>query len=94
MHPQPRKILALIPFWLVVSMLLCILPACSLRPTRTVYVRDTDPVRLAKTVKKASVWVAGKDGVPVLSTVDLDEGKYVISDPAPSKAAVVEPVKK
>ena len=47
--------------------------------TRTVYVRDGEPVRLAEPVV-ARVWVADKDGKEVLSRMEIPEGWYALPD--------------
>lgn len=48
---------------------------------RTVLVPEGEPVRLRKTIKKAKVWVAAKDGKEVPGEVDLPEGWYAIAPP-------------
>ena len=58
-------------------LLLLALPGCF---TRTVYVREGTPVRLAAPVPNHPVWVI-LDGTAVKSRMDLDEGLWVLSDP-------------
>ena len=58
--------------WLCILMLL-LFSGC----TRTVYIPDGTPVRLAETVKRAKVWVM-VDGKPVRSTMDIPAGWYCV----------------
>ena len=57
----------------VCLLVLALLSGC----TRTVYVPDGTPVRLAETVKRVKVWVM-VDGKPVRSVMDLPEGWYCL----------------
>lgn len=64
----------------LLSLLLCVgIGGCALF-TRTVYIKDGDPVRLREDVKGVKVWTMTKDG-PVASSLDLEEGWYVLSMP-------------
>ena len=49
--------------------------------TRTVYVRDGEPVRLRETVRRAKVWVLDADGQPIAGVMDLPEGWYALPVP-------------
>ena len=59
--------------WLCV-LALALLSGC----TRTVFVPDGTPVRLAETVKRAKVWVM-VDGKPVRSVMDIPAGWYCVA---------------
>ena len=76
LRQTPRKIPAL--------MMLCVLVCSSgcVGRTRTIYLKATQPVRLAEDVQ-AHVWIKDKDGNDVKSgnKVTLPEGSYDISDP-------------
>jgi len=62
--------------WLTISMLVLIpLTGCG---TRTVIVRQGDPMVVRKTIKNAPVWVYDKDGKLVESKADIPEGWDVI----------------
>jgi hypothetical protein len=65
----------------VVAILLlatCSASGCWLQSTRTVYVKDGQPVRIRETIKNAKVWVVGADGNPVAGKMDLAEGWYAL----------------
>lgn len=49
--------------------------------TRTVYIPDGMPVRLAAPVKGAQVWTLDADGKPRASTYTIPEGWYALPDP-------------
>lgn len=55
---------------------------CSFR-TRTIYVKQGDPVQIRKTVKDADIWALDGKGERVPSNGDLQEGSWVLSDPGP-----------
>ena len=62
--------------WLTISMLILMpLAGCG---TRTVIVRQGDPMVVRKTIKNAPVWVYDKDGKLVESKADIPEGWDVI----------------
>lgn len=62
--------------WLTISMLILIpLTGCG---TRTVIVRQGDPMVVRKTIRNAPVWVYDKDGKLVESKADIPEGWDVI----------------
>jgi len=66
---------------LIVLGLLCVgvlLTGCA---TRTIYVKHGDPVRIAETIPRASVWVQDANGKWVKGKVDLQEGWYALPDP-------------
>lgn len=63
---------------LVVPLALILLPGCA---TKTVYVRDGEPVRLRQTIRGAQVWVLDKSGQPVAGVMDLPEGWYCLPVP-------------
>lgn len=52
---------------------------CSLIPVRTVYVKPGVSVRLRQDVENIKIWVKGKDGKVLPSTITLKEGWYVMS---------------
>jgi hypothetical protein len=79
-----RRILRKMPrlgilLWLSVSAIGC-------GGTRTVYVKDGEPVRLRKTLHKVPVWVLDKDKKEIPGEVDLQEGWYALPDPGGKKA--------
>lgn len=47
---------------------------------RTVYVPDTEPVRLRQDIPGAKVWAMDGKGKPIASVKDLKEGTWVLSD--------------
>lgn len=55
--------------------------SCLHSPTRTVYVRPTQPVRLRETLKDVKIWVLDGEGKWQESTLDLQEGWFVVDDP-------------
>ena len=67
--------------------------------TRTVYVQETDPLRLRETIRQAKIWVRDGAGAWVASEADLAEGWYCLSGPsgpkpkgnAPKSPDAVEP---
>ena len=61
---------------LIVVAIICILIVGAGCFTRTVYVPAGQPVRLRQTVRSVKVWVIDKDGKPVPSVKDLQEGGY------------------
>ena len=65
----------------IAFMLLCA-SGCgiSLNRREVVYLKPGDPVRLAQKVKRVKVWAYDSKSQPFLTTVDLDEGKYVLDD--------------
>jgi hypothetical protein len=65
---------------LIIATVLLLLPGCA---TRTIYVRDGEPVRLRETVKSAKVWVLDAKGTPTAGVMDLPEGWYCL--PVPSE---------
>lgn len=60
---------------LVIAAVLLLLPGCA---TRTIYVRDGEPVRLRETVRNAKVWVLDAEGRPTPGVMDLPEGWYCL----------------
>lgn len=60
-----------------VCLLACLNSGCA---TRTIYVPNGEPVKLAKTIKGADVWVASKNGQEERGRVDLLEGWYCLPD--------------
>jgi hypothetical protein len=56
----------------------CSASGCWFQSTRTVYVKDGQPVRIRETIKNAKVWVMGADGNPVAGKMDLAEGWYAL----------------
>ena len=51
--------------------------------TRTIYVPDGEPVKLAADIPNADVWVLDKDGTPVRGRITLHEGWFCA--PVPGK---------
>jgi hypothetical protein len=64
---------------LAVFLLVVLLSGCA---TRTIYVPDGSPVRIARPIPKAHVWVLDKDGKWAKGRVDIPEGWYALPDPA------------
>lgn len=60
---------------LIVAAVLLVLPGCA---TRTIYVRNGEPVRLRETVHNAKVWVLDAKGTPTPGVMDLPEGWYCL----------------
>lgn len=75
-------------FWpeFIVKCLLCLMAAggtlgmlqgCG---TRTIYIKNGEPVRLRQTIPKVKVWVTDKNGKETPGTVDLPEGWFSLPD--------------
>ncbi|MFH1738993.1 MAG: hypothetical protein ABIH23_08275 [bacterium] len=62
----------------IVLLLGCALVGCR---TRTIYVREGEPVRLRQTIKRAKVWAPNEKGIWVEGRMDLPEGWYCLPDP-------------
>lgn len=63
---------------LLVYVLFCLsISGCG---TRTIYINDGSPVRLAAPIKNARVWVQDGKGVWVRGNVTLQEGWYALPD--------------
>jgi hypothetical protein len=65
----------------IVLGLLCVALLLTGCGARTIYVKDGDPVRIAETIPRASVWVQDANGKWVKGKVDLQEGWYALPDP-------------
>jgi hypothetical protein len=63
---------------LIIGAVLLLLPGCA---TRTIYVRNGEPVRLRETVHSAKVWVLDAEGKPTPGVMDLSEGWYCLPEP-------------
>lgn len=78
MRPTLRKTASLI--------LLCVIACCSgCAGTRTVYIKDGNPVRIRKTIPQTEVWVQDGTGVWIEGKCDLPEGWYALPDPGKNK---------
>jgi hypothetical protein len=62
----------------ILLLTICSASGCWFQSTRTVYVKDGQPVRIRETIKNAKVWVMGADGNPVAGKMDLAEGWYAL----------------
>lgn len=73
-NPTRRKTALLAPLCATVFALGC-------GSTRTVYVRDGEPMRLRQPLPKVKVWVRDKSDKEVPGEVDIPEGWYALPDP-------------
>lgn len=46
--------------------------------SRTVYIKNGDPVRLRQTIEKVKVWVIDEDGEAIPGEMDLPEGWFAL----------------
>jgi hypothetical protein len=49
--------------------------------TRTVYIRDGEPVRIRKAITNAAIWAKDARGADIPGEMTLPEGWYALPDP-------------